>query len=208
MEAAGDLKGISRRKATRGCGLLENFLACERAKKADSLIPASHRAGRIVDMGSGFTPFFLISTKFKEKFGIDKAHSVKPEFTQQINLINYDIESGKKLPFLDKFADIVTMLAVLEHIEEKKLPGLLSEIHRVLKPGGLCIMTVPSTWSHMVLKFFSWLSLVSKTELFEHKTNLDSLRITELLVDAGFERVESGYFEFILNRWFVARRQF
>jgi len=56
---------------TRGYGVLEEFLASLRAKKADSLIPEHLRSGKIVDIGCGTTPYFLANTTFSKKIGID-----------------------------------------------------------------------------------------------------------------------------------------
>ncbi|MDP2947815.1 MAG: hypothetical protein Q8N88_06895, partial [Nanoarchaeota archaeon] len=58
-------------KPTRGTGLLEKYLAKKRAHMANKLIPESLRRGRILDVGCGETPFFLLNTKFNEKYGID-----------------------------------------------------------------------------------------------------------------------------------------
>ena len=45
------------------------------------------------------------------------------------------------LPFTDNFFDVVLLFDVLEHIENSD--QLLSEINRVLKPGGKLLMQVP-----------------------------------------------------------------
>ena len=57
---------------TRGYGLLEGFLAQQRSRVADALIPASLRTGRLLDIGCGAYPLFLAQTSFARKFGLDK----------------------------------------------------------------------------------------------------------------------------------------
>jgi hypothetical protein len=47
---------------TRGRGLLEPWLAKMRAQRANRLIPAELRAGRILDIGCGSFPYFLSHT--------------------------------------------------------------------------------------------------------------------------------------------------
>jgi len=65
------------------------------------------------------------------------------------------------LPFADESFQVVTMLAVLEHIEKEK--QILREIHRVLIPGGKLVLTVPSVWSQPILEFLAYkLKIVSK----------------------------------------------
>ncbi|BCM90617.1 demethylmenaquinone methyltransferase [Abditibacteriota bacterium] len=47
-----------------------------------------------------------------------------------------------QLPLRDGCADCVTMMDVLEHLRDDKLA--LSEVSRILKPGGALILTVPA----------------------------------------------------------------
>jgi len=47
-----------------------------------------------------------------------------------------------RLPFGDARFDVLTCLDTLEHIEDDT--AALAEIHRVLKPGGYALMTVPA----------------------------------------------------------------
>ena len=52
------------------------------------------------------------------------------------------VGNGLKLPFAADSFDVVICSEVLEHIEDYR--GVLSEIHRVLKPGGIFAATVPA----------------------------------------------------------------
>jgi SAM-dependent methyltransferase len=56
-------------------------------------------------------------------------------------ITDYD---GEHIPFPDRSFDCVFTSNALEHVRE--LPGLLVEIKRVLKPGGLCIHILPTQW--------------------------------------------------------------
>ena len=58
---------------------------------------------------------------------------------------NYDVLWDKnKLPFENDVFDIVLMTEVLEHVENVDIT--LREINRVLKIGGLILVTVPFIW--------------------------------------------------------------
>ncbi|HVF09328.1 MAG TPA: class I SAM-dependent methyltransferase [Abditibacteriaceae bacterium] len=64
---------------------------------------------------------------------------------EQISLIQAD---ALHLPFADGSFDVVTMLDVLEHLRDDS--RALREIHRVLRPGGALVLSVPayqSLWS-------------------------------------------------------------
>lgn len=50
---------------------------------------------------------------------------------------------AERLPFPDDTFDCVTCLEVLEHLPEKNWTSAILEMRRVLKPGGVLIVTVP-----------------------------------------------------------------
>lgn len=196
---------------TRGYGLLEGFLANQRVKIANKLIPQEYRKGSLLDIGCGSYPLFLTSTNFSNKYGLDKVvkqESVKFFEEKKINLINHDNELEDKLPFEDNFFDVVTMLAVFEHIEPEKLPNLLREIKRILKPNGFYIMTTPAVWTDGLLRFLAKVHLVSPKEIEEHKDAYSFKKITKFLTQSGFsqENIELGYFELFMNIWTRAKK--
>ena len=129
---------------TRGYGLLENFLAKKRAEITNKLIPFNLREGKILDIGCGTIPFFLINTKFKEKHGMDPSLKVF-DLKENIMLKKHDVEQDI-FPYEDNFFDVVTMLVVFEYIEPDKLIDVLKEIKRVLKSGGRFILSTSCPW--------------------------------------------------------------
>lgn len=118
----------SRVRHTRGTGVFEGHLARLRARQANRLIPDDLRQGRILDVGCGSMPYFLAHTSFKEKFAIDQ---LSP------NVVNPDILWHTF--FEDEFFSVVTMLAVVEHLNPSSLVTLFAEVHRILQPGGVII---------------------------------------------------------------------
>ncbi|OQB76700.1 MAG: hypothetical protein BWX92_01544 [Deltaproteobacteria bacterium ADurb.Bin135] len=195
--------------STRGFGLFERFLAKKRAQLADSLIPRPFRSGRILDIGCGVNPAFLQTTAFSEKYGIDKAGSLSchTKFDEQlITFIHHDIESGDPFPFYDEFCDVVTMLAVIEHISPNNLSKVIAELYRVLKRGGLLIITTPSHWTGFILNGMSLLRLISRQEVKDHKELYTSDDIMKALQLGGFApgNMQQGCFEFYMNTWVMA----
>jgi ubiquinone/menaquinone biosynthesis C-methylase UbiE len=190
---------------TRGKGLLEGFLAKKRASKANSLIRDSYRKGRILDIGCGSYPYFLESTNFKEKYGIDPSLNILKFKNKNIFLKKIDI-TKQKLSFTDNYFDVVTMLAVFEHIDGEKLDSALREIKRVLKKDGIFIITTPAPWADGVLHLMSKLNLISEDEIHEHKHNHRNSKIVDILKKSGFkkEKIKSGYFEIYMNMWFTS----
>ena len=187
---------------TRGHGFLEGFLAEKRSGMANSLIPDKSRSGRILDIGCGQIPFFLINTEFEEKHGIDSCIDESRKF-QGIHVKKTEARGKGSLEFSDGYFDVVTILAVIEHIEPDNLTKFLEEIKRILKPGGRLILTTPCPWSDKILRALSFLGFVSKEEIDDHKSALSHRNLRKHLSDTGFseERMRFGYFEIFLNIW-------
>lgn len=190
---------------TRGDGLLEGFLAKKRAEKANSFIPKIFRLGKILDAGCGSYPYFLSITKFKEKYGLDPSLKLAEITDKNLNLRVFDIAKNK-LPFNDNFFDVVTMLAVFEHIDGDNINFVLTQISRVLKKSGILIITTPAPWSDKLLHNMAKLGLISSEEIHEHKTHYTRTKIEDIINKAGFkkEKIKSGYFELGFNMWFTA----
>ena len=122
---------------------------------ADRLIPDAARNGRILDVGCGTSPLFLLSTRFREKHGLDKSAGAETNVLsgeESLLIRRFDIENESALPYKDGFFDVVTMLAVFEHIEPERLAGVMGEARRVLKNNGLLILTTPAAWTDGLLR--------------------------------------------------------
>src|SRR6185295_4914640 len=83
-------------------------------------------------------------TLFREKFG---SQTRACDYTDQllklpdlkVDIVNLNRDP---LPYPDNSFDVVTATEVVEHLERYR--DVLREIHRVMKPGGICILTTPN----------------------------------------------------------------
>jgi ubiquinone/menaquinone biosynthesis C-methylase UbiE len=196
---------------TRGHGALEGYLARRRASQADRLIPSDLRSGRLLDIGCGSYPYFLSTTNFAEKWGVDQLFDAEVQLQlghEHINLLPFDAQQNPRLPFPDNHFSAVTMLAVFEHIATDHLPELLSEVRRVLKLDGVYIATTPAYWTDGLLRFLAAVRLLSSVEIDEHKGAYRHAEIKRTLREAGFPSIgiRQGYFELFMNTWSVARK--
>lgn len=138
---------------------------------------ARHLHGRIVDIGCGTKPYAAaLSPYVKLHVGVD--HTGSPHDRSKVDLFGtaYDIPSEPAA------FDGALCTAVLEHLEEPE--KAIRECHRVLKPGGIAIYSVPFIWHlHEEPRDFFRFSKYGLRYLFEK---------------AGFELVEmrplSGFF--------------
>lgn len=195
------------REPKRG-GLLEGFLSRERAKIANRLIPRTLREGRILDIGCGESAYFLLHTDFREKYGLERLPiQGRDEVSKEgVQILNRDIEYLSVLPFPDEHFSVITMLAVFEHIEPKRLPDLLNEIYRVLQRGGMYILTTPAAWTDRLLRTMAWIRLIDPVLVAEHKDAYTHGKIRSVFLNTHFSerRLSLGYFECFLNCWATA----
>jgi SAM-dependent methyltransferase len=191
---------------TRGRGALEAHLARLRARQANRLIPRGLRNGRILDVGCGSYPYFLSHTSFKEKFAVDQF--APPAGSRDIGWHTLDLNAEPRLPFDDAYFSVVTMLAVVEHLDPTTMESLFQEIHRVLRPGGMVVVTTPAAWSAGLLRLMARMRLVSAEEIEEHTFIYTLPLLGWYFGHAGFslDRLRFGYFEWLLNMWATAKR--
>lgn len=171
-----------------------------------SLIPRGKK-GRILDLGSGTFPYFLSQVDFNKKYALDKGLEDNTSFPKKISKVDLDLEK-QKFPFKDNTIDVITMLAVIEHLNPKSAPEVLKEAKRVLKPNGVIIVTTPSFWTSWILKIAAKLNLVSEQEISEHKKSYSKDELIGQLISGGFERkrIKHGYFEMYMNQWVKAAK--
>lgn len=97
-------------------------------------------SGDVLDVGCGQSPYRFLLDKTKTRYhGIDIADAEKFDYSNsEITPFN-----GKDIPFGDNSCDAIVCTEVLEHVFDHE--SLVAEMHRVLKPGGIGLITVP--WS-------------------------------------------------------------
>lgn len=96
--------------------------------------------GRLLDFGCGAKPYQSLFTRATEYVGVDYEGEGHDHRDESVDVL-YD---GVNLPFEDASFDSVFCSEVFEHLFI--LPHHLSEITRVLKPGGRLLITVPFAW--------------------------------------------------------------
>jgi SAM-dependent methyltransferase len=120
-------------------GLLVNpfFIARRLLHAQIEQLAASLEHGTVLDIGCGSRPYRNLF-RAETYLGVDlpRAHG-----RGQGPDVAYD---GTALPFALASVDHALMTEVLEHVFEPE--RLLGEVHRVLRPGGTLLLTVPFSW--------------------------------------------------------------
>ena len=94
---------------------------------------------------------------------------------------------GESLPFSPGRFDRAVSVCVLEHTEDDA--GVLDEVHRVLKPGGVFALTVDCLDSPHISETFR------RHHREEYRCNqlYGDAKLREMLAGAGFETLETRY---------------
>jgi predicted SAM-dependent methyltransferase len=62
------------------------------------------------------------------------------------NLINHSL--NRPLPFADESFDAIYSFHVIEHLSPRVKEGFIGDVHRLLKPGGICRVSTPDLEFH------------------------------------------------------------
>lgn len=149
----------------------DDLIIQRRYRIARRLTPLSGRV--LLDFGCGngaqtllFAPHFAVTV------GVDVHHTPLQQFATNANergpgvfAVHYD---GDRLPLRAGSVDYAISFEVLEHVRDER--EALAELGRVIRPGGILVMSVPNRWwvfeTHGAdlpllawnrVPFFSWL---------------------------------------------------
>ena len=93
--------------------------------------------GKILDVGCGNKPYETLFNTTKEKYvGCDVVQSSE----NKVDVIS----KATEIAFESNSFDTVFSTQVMEHVDNSDL--MMSECNRVLKPGGIFILSVPLCW--------------------------------------------------------------
>jgi ubiquinone/menaquinone biosynthesis C-methylase UbiE len=159
---------------------------------------------RVCDLGCGAGAPFLhhVASRLTSGVGLDEYAGESTK--ENISVVHANITTS--LPLESGQFDHVTMLAVLEHLEEPK--KVLAEGYRLLRPGGSLIMTWPSSLVDPMLEVLTRIGMVNDELGFDqHQPRIPVAMLRDMLQEIGFAQIENGTFEFGLNNWLVAHKE-
>lgn len=135
---------------------LEDVWRVERVRIRETIRripPAASSRASLLDLGSSraWLPFFqvllgyrriVLNTSYPDAGFVSDSLSVRDADPADMSMEVFDVERDE-FPFEDERFDVVTCLEVLEHLAIDPM-AMMSEINRVLKPGGLFVLSTPN----------------------------------------------------------------
>jgi SAM-dependent methyltransferase len=138
------------------------------------------RRPRILDVGCGTGANLEMLAQFGETEGVDVSEDALA-FCRARGLDQVKLGAAEGLPYADGSFDLVTALDVVEHLDDDA--GGLSEMRRVLRPGGRALLFVPA---------FMWLWGV-QDDVSHHRRRYTLPQLTERVRAAGFAVERATY---------------
>lgn len=140
---------------------------------------------RVLDLGCGMGGMLAELAEFGQVYGTDisqeaLAHCSNRGFRRVFRA------TGGHLPFRDSTFDIVTAFDTIEHIPDDE--QALSECARILKPGGLIVVSVPA---------YQFL-YTHQDRVVHHQRRYTARMLKKRLKDQGFEPLRVSYINFLL----------
>jgi ubiquinone/menaquinone biosynthesis C-methylase UbiE len=186
--------------------LTDRFL---RSSEASIRALAMVRAGdKVLDVGCGPGRLTLVAQAWATPGG--EAHGIDPSpemiATARRNAAKrglpaqFQLGVAESLPFPDAMFDVVLNRLMLHHLPGDLKARGLAEMHRVLKPGGLCLVVD----FEPPKKGFS---LHVAAHLFTPMAGVDVRTYVPLLEAAGFVQVETGPTNFRLLSYVRGRKK-
>jgi SAM-dependent methyltransferase len=161
----------------------------------------------IADLGCGFQATFARSVLDEVASATLADVALADDLKQHPKVRAFEGELQKTLQALpDQSADLVMIVSVLEHLWEPL--QALKQIRRMLRPGGTCLVNVPSWRGRRYLEFSAFkLGLSPAAEMDDHKTYYDVSDLWPVLVSAGFlpSEIECFSHKFGLNTFAACR---
>ena len=139
----------------------------------------------MLEVGCGAGGMLGGLARYGEVHGLDVAHEYV-EYCQQRGFKKVLTASGYELPFPHDTFDVVALFDTIEHLPDDE--RAMSEVQRVLRPGGMVILSVPA-----------YQFLFSQNDrIAHHYRRYTAGGLKRIMRSAGLQVVRTSYFNMFL----------
>jgi SAM-dependent methyltransferase len=191
----------------RGLTWVDRFGVWLSSRAIRGRLPPGDRL-RVLELGCGYRATQLLALRDRLEEGVGVDFRIAPELQA---LRGFSFHEGPIENTLPRLAagtfDVVLLISVLEHLREPL--AALESARRLLRPGGVLLVNVPTWRGKLFLEFSAFrLGLSPRVEIDDHKMYYDKRDLWPLLVRAGFppSAIRLSYHKFGLNLFASATR--
>lgn len=153
-----------------------------------------NKKNKILDIGCGAGKTMDMLSRIGTVWGLDNSKTALSFCKKRGGFRHLAFGEAADTGFQDDFFDVITILDVLEHTEEK---ATLLETKRILKPGGIMIIIVPA---------YQWL-WSNWDDVLKHKKRYTKGYLETVVKDYGFTILRSSYmYSFLVLPVFIFRK--
>lgn len=148
--------------------------------------------GKVLDYGIGKGHFsaYLLENKNIELYACDFSEetvtNINAQFKDKSNFKECTLVQGFPSRYKDNEFDVVFLIEAIEHFTDDYLFPTISEVYRILKPGGKFIVTTPNNENlpeqHVICP-----DCGGVFHRVQHVTSFSSQTLSELIRQTGFE---------------------
>lgn len=170
----------------------------ERIKRINKKIS---NKGKMLDVGSALGDSLIEARNlgWKHLYGIELSDFAATKARERGLIVKTGFLRAAKFP--SNFFDVVTLQDVIEHVKEPVKE--ISEIKRILKPGGLVFIVTPDVQGF-------WIKILGKNWYHykpgEHIMYFSQDTLRKLLNDAGFKQIETRKTYHIMSTEYILNR--
>jgi SAM-dependent methyltransferase len=146
--------------------------------------------------------FDILNSRISYGIGID------PNLPYPIKKNHFELIQGwfpEDLENQNQFFDVITLLAVLEHIPSNRINEFSQACARVLKPSGCMVITVPSRKVDLILAFLHFWRIIDGMALEQHH-GFEPMDLPNMFIKDGFEIATWKKFQLGFNNLIVFQR--
>lgn len=155
----------------------------------------------VLEVGSGYSIFYMIREVLSSSWSIDLTccdldESAMDKMRALAPRWSWVVADALELPWADNLFDVLFAGEIIEHVPDPL--AALSEWNRVLKPGGLLIISTPNRNRLLARARHQYIPVH-----YEHINEMTLAGLREAVRSSGFKvlKVTGVYLEFLINWW-------
>lgn len=166
------------------------------------------RGKRVLEVGYGSgTSFLELSTRFEEIHGLDThdyGPAIKEIFAHEGIKVTLTQGSILNPPYAAGYFDAILAISILEHLQPSDLPGVMTHVCRLLRPGGHLVVGMPGVNGIMWVAFRLLGCDISKHH-FSHPTQALEAAAKVFTIDRIVRQPWFAHDSFLSYMWISAR---